>query len=450
MANKSTGEVNRSLFSYDGKPGFSKVFPIALQHVMAMFVGTVTVPMVVANACGTSQEMQQLLIQFSLIMAGLGTLIQVFPLKRGFLGARLPVIMSVGFTFVPTLTVIGAEYGLSAVFGAQIIAGIVTIIMGYGIKYIRKFFPPFVTGTIILTIGLSLYPIAIKYMAGGEGAPGYGSIINWIIALITLITVIICNMFCKGYIQLAGIVIGVVVGYIVSLFLGVVDFSGIASAGWITIPVPFRFGISFPPTAVIAIILLTVVNVMQTIGDMTGTTVGGFNREPDSSELSGGVIGSGLITILGACFGGLPISTYSQNVGIVSMTKVVNRRVIGGAAIFMLVLGLVPKFSALMSTMPKAVVGGATIVVFGMITMTGIRLLKEDLSQRNATIAGLALALGMGLSMAPAAISGFPESTHVFLTEPIMVSGLFAFILNLVIPQKTEEDEENERKELDK
>ena len=450
MDTKTAKNENKSLFSYEGKPGPAKILPISLQHVMAMFVGTVTVPMVVANAAGATTEEEQLLIQFALLMAGLATLMQIFPFKAGVTGSRLPIIMSVGFTFVPTLTVIGAQYGLSAVFGAQIIAGIVTIILGYGIKHIRKFFPPFVTGTIILTIGLSLYPIAVKYMAGGEGTPGYGSMQNWAIAGITLLTVIFCNMFCKGYVKLAGIVIGVVVGYIVSLFLGVVDFSGIGDAAWFTVPVPFRFGVSFPPTAVIAIILLTVVNVMQTVGDLTGTTVGGLDREPTSEELSGGIVGSGIITTIGACFGGLPVSTYSQNVGIVSMTKVVNRRVIGSAAAFMLVLGLVPKFSAVMSTLPKAVVGGATVVVFGMITMTGIRLLKEDLSQRNATIAGLALALGMGLKMVPAAVSGFPEGMHVFLTEPIMVSGLFAFLMNLIIPKKTDADEEEERRALDK
>lgn len=429
--------VDRSLFSYDEKTSIAKAIPISLQHVMAMFVGTVTVPMVVANACGVTDAEKQMLIQFALLMAGIGTLIQLYPLKM--FGARVPIVFSVGFTFVPTLTAIGAQYGLSGVFGAQIVAGVVTLIMGFGIKYIRKFFPPFVTGTIILSIGLSLYPIAIKYMAGGEGSEGYGSLQNWAVAGITLVTVIICNMCCKGYVQLAGIVIGVVVGYVVSLFLGMIDFGGIANAGWITIPIPFQFGISFSPTAVIAIVLLTVVNVMQTVGDITGTTVGGFDREPKSEELSGGILGSGVVTLIGACFGGLPVSTYSQNVGIVSMTKVVNRVVIGSAAGLMLILGLVPKFSALMSTMPKAVIGGATIIVFGMITITGIRLMKEDLSFRNGTIAGLALALGLGASMAPEAVSGFPEGMHMFLTEPILVAGLAALVLNLVVPNDSED-----------
>ena len=216
MAKQSV--MNKELFSFDGKPTITESIPIALQHVMAMFVGTVTVPMVVANACGATDEERQILIQLALLMAGLATLMQLFPIKG--LGSRVPIIFSVGFTFVPTLTVIGAKYGLSGVFGAQIIAGVVTIIMGFAIKYIRKYFPPMVTGTIILSIGLSLYPIAINYMAGGEGSVGYGSLQNWIIAGITLATVIFCNMFCKGYISLAGIVIGVLVGYVVSMFMG--------------------------------------------------------------------------------------------------------------------------------------------------------------------------------------------------------------------------------------
>lgn len=437
MAKQSV--MNKELFSFDGKPTITESIPIALQHVMAMFVGTVTVPMVVANACGATDEERQVLIQLALLMAGLATLMQLFPIKG--LGSRVPIIFSVGFTFVPTLTVIGAKYGLSGVFGAQIIAGVVTIIMGFAIKYIRKYFPPMVTGTIILSIGLSLYPIAINYMAGGQGSANFGALENWIVAGVTLITVIICNMMCKGYISLAGIVIGVLVGYVVSMFMGQVDFGVVASADWITIPVPFRFGISFSPTAVIAIILLTIVNVMQTVGDITGTTIGGFDREPTSKELSGGVLGSGIITLIGACFGALPVSTYSQNVGLVSMTRVVSKRVIGTAAAIMLIMGISPKFSALTSTMPKAVIGGATIIVFGIITITGVRLLKEDLSFRNGTIAGLALALGLGLKMVPGAVAGFPEATHTFLTEPVLVCGLTAFILNLIVPKDEESSE---------
>lgn len=433
-------ESSKSLFEYDSQPTIAKVLPISLQHIMAMFVGTVTVPIIVAGASGASDEQKRLLVQFALIMAGIGTLIQLFPIKK--VGSKLPIIFSVGFTFVPTLTVIGSQYGLPGIFGAQIIAGVVTVILGLGIKRIRKYFPPVVTGTIILAIGLSLYPIAIKYMAGGVASSTYGELKNWSIAGITLITVIFFSLFMKGYLKLAGILIGVAVGYIVSLFMGMIDFSGMASAGWVTIPIPFQFGIEFHPSAIIAIVLITVVNVMQTVGDISGTTVGGFNREPSTEELSGGVIASGLATLLGSVFGGLPISSYSQNVGIVAMTKVVSRRVVAGAAFLMLALGIFPKFSAFMTTMPSSVIGGATIMVFGMITLTGIKLLKDNLTARNTTIVGLAIALGMGASAVPDALSGFPDVILPYISEPIVVCGVVAFVLNLLVPEKTVQQEE--------
>lgn len=440
-------EKSKSLFQFDSNPPLAKAIPISLQHIMAMFVGTVTVPIIVAGAAGGTDEQKVLLVQFALLMAGISTLIQLFPIGK--VGSRLPTVFSVGFTFVPTLTVIGAQYGLAGIFGAQIVAGIVTIILGLGIRKIRKFFPPVVTGTIILSIGLSLYPIAINYMAGGTASESYGSMDNWLIAGITLVTVIFFSLFMKGYLKLAGILIGVAVGYIVSLVMGRIDFAGIAAAGWITVPIPFQFGVEFHPSAIVAVLLITVVNVMQTVGDLSGTTVGGFDREPTSEELSGGTLASGVVTLIGAIFGGLPVSSYSQNVGIVAMTKVTSKKVLGGAAVLMLALGLFPKFSAFMTTMPPSVIGGATIMVFGMITLTGIKLLKDSLTARNTTIVGLAIALGMGASAVPEALSGFPASITPYLTEPIVVCGVSVFLLNLLVPEKSVEQETAEREAMD-
>lgn len=437
----------QSLFDFNDRPKIKKIIPISLQHIMAMFIGTITVPIVVAGACGGTEEQKKLLIQFALISAGIGTLIQVFPFKK--IGSKLPVIYSVGFTFVPTLIIIGSEYGLAGIFGAQIFSGLLTILLGMSIRYIRKFFPPVVTGTIILSIGLSLYPIAIKYMAGGVSSSSYGDIKNWTVAFITLTTVIYFSMFSKSYFKLAGILMGVIVGYIASLFLIGIDFSGISKASWMLVPRPFIFGIKIHLSAILSIALITVVNVMQSVGDISGTTVGGFGREATAEEISGGILGSGIVTLIGAIFGGLPISSYSQNVGIVAMTKVINKWVIATAAILMLFLGIFPKFSAFMSTIPASVIGGATIVVFGMITLTGIKLLKDDLTARNTTIVGLALALGMGLSAVPDALSGFPSVITTYIREPIVVSGMVAFMLNLIAPNKTITDEEKERKDLD-
>lgn len=449
MSKIAASPKSQSLFEFDSTPSFAKALPISLQHIMAMFVGTVTVPIILAGACGASDDEKRLLIQFALLMAGISTLIQLFPIGK--VGSKLPIIFSVGFTFVPTLTVIGGAYGLAGVFGAQLIGAIVTIVLGFGIKKIKRFFPPVVTGTIILSIGLSLYPIAINYMAGGVGSPTYGSLQNWLIAGITLLTVVFFSLFVTGYLKLASILIGVVVGYICAILLGVVDFSAIGTAGWIAIPIPLQFGMSFQLSSILSMVLISIVNVMQSVGDLSGTAVGGMNREPTSEELSGGVIGSGVSTLIGSLFGGIAISSYSQNVGIVSMTKVTSRRVIAIAAGLMLACGFVPKFSAIMTTMPSSVIGGATIIVFGMITLTGIKLIiKEELTSRNTTIVGLSIALGMGVTMAPAALSGFPQGLIPFIGEPIVVAGLTAFFLNLLAPNKTTEQEEAERKAMDK
>jgi len=445
---ESKSELSTSLFTFDSKPPLGKVAPISLQHIMAMFLGTVTVPMIIANASGAGHEEKQLMIQFALLMAAAATLIQVFPIWKA--GSRLPIVFSCGFTFVPTLAAIGAQYGLAAVFGAQLIGGLLTIILGLFIPRLRHYFPPVVTGTIILAIGLSLYPIAINYMAGGLGSPTFGNLQNWAVAGITLGAVLYVNFFVKGYLRLASMLVGMGIGYVVALVLGMVSFADIGPADWLAVPVPLKFGLSFEISAIISMALITVVNVMQAVGDMSGAAVGGLDREPEGTELSHGVIGLGLVTTLGALFGAPAASSYSQNVGIVSMTKIVSRRVFGFAAILMLFFGLFPKFSALLSTLPPAVLGGGTVVVFGMITLTGIKLIiKEELTARNCTIVGLSIALGIGAAMAPDALKGFPPSMIPILKEPIVVSGFTAFFLNLICPQKTAEEEAEERLALE-
>ena len=445
---ETKAELSTSLFTFESKPPLAKVAPISMQHVIAMFLGTVTVPMIVANAAGATEVQKQLMIQYTMIMAAISTFIQLFPIWK--FGSRLPIIFSAGFTFVPTMTVIGANYGLSGIFGAQLVGGVLTIIFGLGIRRIRKYFPSVVTGTIILSIGLSLYPIAINYIAGGMGSPEYGNLKNWLVGGITLGTVLYFSLFVKSYLRLASMIFGVVVGYIAAIALGMVDFSNIGSAGWLAVPVPMQFGISFHAPAIIAMTLITVVNVMQAVGDLSGTTVGGMDREPTGEELSHGVVGLGAVTILGSIFGTPAASSYSQNVGIVSMTKVTSRRVFAFAGILMLLFGIFPKFSALLCTLPPAVIGGATIVVFGMITITGIRLIiKEELTARNCTIVGLSIALGVGVSMAPDAVRLFPESILPIIQEPIVVAGFSAFILNLVAPHSTAEEEATQREAME-
>ncbi|MCR1954228.1 purine permease [Clostridioides mangenotii] len=442
-------ERNDSIFDINGRPPILKCLPLSLQHILAMIVGTVTVPIVVGGALGATTDEITLLVQYALIIAGISTLIQLYPI--GNVGAELPIIFGVGFTYVPTILSAGKGYSLASIFGAQLIGGFTAIVIGLSIKRIRKFFPNIVAGTVVFTIGLSLYPIAINYMAGGAGSPNYASLQNWGLAAFTLLVVVGFSQFAKGYVKLAAVFLGIVFGYIMALFMGVIDFSPLTKAGWFAIPIPLAFGLSFDLSVIISMIIISIVNAVQTIGDLSATTMGGMDRSITDKELSNGVVGSGVVTMFGAIFGALPPSSYSQNVGMVSMNKVISRYVLGIAAIFMLLSGFIPKFGALMTTIPRSVLGGATVSIFSMITMTGIKLIiSEELSSRNITIVGLAVALGMGITSVPEAQVHFPSFAKLLLGDsPIVISTIVAFVLNIAIPNKSLEEEAKERKAME-
>ena len=438
---KQSSKEYASIFQLDGIPKFSQALPLALQHVVAMIVGCVTPAIIVSNVANLSTADRVILIQAALVVSALSTLLQLFPIgkKNGFhLGAALPVIMGISFAYVPSMQSIAADYGVPAILGAQIVGGVVAFIVGAFVMQIRKFFPPLITGTVVFTIGLSLYPTAINYMAGGTSSPTYGSWQNWTIAFITLVVVTVLNHFGKGIFKLASILIGIIVGYVVSLFFGMVDFASIGSAAAFQVPQPLHFGIMFEPSSCIAIAILFAINSIQAIGDFTATTSGSIDREPTDKELQGGIMGYGVTNILGALLGGLPTATYSQNVGIVTTTKVVNRCVLGLTAVILLAAGLIPKFSALLTTIPQCVLGGATVSVFASIAMTGMKLvMSEEMTYRNSSIVGLAAALGMGISQATAALSTFPSwVVTIFGRSPVVVATIVAVLLNIILPRE--------------
>ena len=438
---KQSSKEYASIFQLDGIPKFSQALPLALQHVVAMIVGCVTPAIIVSNVANLSTADRVILIQAALVVSALSTLLQLFPIgkKNGFrLGAALPVIMGISFAYVPSMQSIAADYGVPAILGAQIVGGVVAFIVGAFVMQIRKFFPPLITGTVVFTIGLSLYPTAINYMAGGTSSPTYGSWQNWAIAFLTLAVVTILNHFGKGIFKLASILIGIIVGYVVSLFFGMVDFASIGSAAAFQVPQPLHFGIMFEPSSCIAIAILFAINSIQAIGDFTATTSGSIDREPTDKELQGGIMGYGVTNILGALLGGLPTATYSQNVGIVTTTKVVNRCVLGLTAVILLAAGLIPKFSALLTTIPQCVLGGATVSVFASIAMTGMKLvMSEEMTYRNSSIVGLAAALGMGISQATAALSTFPSwVVTIFGRSPVVVATIVAVLLNIILPRE--------------
>ncbi|WP_308754811.1 solute carrier family 23 protein [uncultured Anaerotruncus sp.] len=425
-----------SVFEMSGVPPMKQVVPLGLQHVVAAIVGVITPAILVSNAVGLEVADKTLLIQVSLLITAVATLVQVFGLWR--IGAKLPVVMGVSFAYVPTLLALANGYrDIGVILGAQIVGGCVAILFGVFVKQLRVFFPPMVTGTVIFTIGLSLYPTAVKYMAGGAGAADFGSWQNWLVAAITLAVVIFCNNFTRGVTKLASILMGIVVGYLVALCFGMVDFSSVGAAGIVAVPVPFKFGIKFVPAACVSMAVMYVVNSVQTIGDLTSTTLGGLDREPTDRELSGGIVCQGAASVVGALFGGLPTASYSQNVGIVTVNRVVNRVVFGFAAVVLLIAGFVPKFSALLTTIPQCVIGGATISVFATITMTGIRMISSaGLTPRNVSIVGIAVALGVGVTQVSGSLAGFPEWVGtVFGGSSVVISTLIAILLNLILPR---------------
>ena len=452
---KQCNYSREALFQLNGIPPLGMSISLALQHLVAMIVGCVTPAIIIANALGLPQSERVLLIQVSLVMSAVTTLIELFPIG-GKLGSGLPVMFGISFAYLPSMqAIVGGGGDIATIAGAMVIGGLVAAVVGVFVKKIRRFFPPIITGTVVFTIGLSLYPTAINYMAGGAGntyevvvlrkgltsALVHGSWQNWAVAAFTLIVVMVMSNKGKGICKLAAILLGMIAGYIVAAVFGMVDLSEVRDAAWFSLPRFMHFGIKFEFSACIALALLFAINAIQAIGDLTATTVGGLNREPTDQELQGGIVTYGLTNVLSAFFGSLPTATYSQNVGIVTTNKVVNRVVFALAGGFLLLAGLIPKFSAILTTIPQCVLGGATITVFSTIAMTGMKLIaSETISPRNTTIVGLSAALGVGISQSSSALSQFPESiTIIFGKTPVVIATIMAVLLNLILPQENKD-----------
>ena len=429
---------NAELLKFDGKPSWGAAFPQAMQHVLAMLIGNITPPMLIAGTCGLSAEEKIMLTQAAMIIGGITTLLQLFPVF-GF-GMKMPNVMGVAFAYMPILTIIGQQYGIAAIFGSQLVAGFVSIFVGMFIGKIRRFFPPIVSGTVVMSIGLSLYKTAISYIGGGSAAQAngtFGSGKFWFLAILTLIVTLACNFFGKGLVKASGMLIGIVVGYAASLLVGgVVSFADFEAASWFALPRPFYFGMEFHLDAIVMMILMYMVQAVQTIGDVSSTAIGGFGRQCTDQELGGAIKGQGICGMIGAVIGGLPTDPYSQNVGLICTTRVVARRVFTMVGVIMLLAGIFPKFSGLMATIPQPVLGGATVTVFAAITMSGIQLLNEQpLNYRNRMIVGIALAIGLGIDAAPDILQFVPQLLRNIFGSSLVVSFLIVFVLNLIIPK---------------
>ena len=405
------------LFQRDGIPPIQDLLPTSLQHVLACFAGAIAPAMMIASTCNFTPEQEQAIIQVALILTALDTLLQQFPIF-GRIGSNRPIITCVSFAFLPAFQAIGFEFGFGTLLGAELVGGVVAILFGLFFKNVRKLFPPLVTGTVIFTIGVSLYPTAIKYMAGGAGSPIFGSFQSWVVGLITFAIVFGLSNFGKGVIKLGAIFFGMIAGCLISIPLGMIDPSGIADAAWFALPQPMPFKIEFNGAACLTIAVVYIMANVQLIGDLSAATLGALDRLPEEKELSGAIMAQGTVSIVSSFFGGMPTSAFGQNVGIIVSNKVVNRWVFAFAAAIFAVAGFVPKVAGVLTMIPQPVIGGATISVFG-------------------TVFGVSVAFGLGIAQVSGCLSGagMPDwVSTIFATSAITPCAIMAIILNNVLP----------------
>lgn len=442
-----------NLFKYEADVSNKESFPLALQHVIAMIAGCIAPPIILAGAIGLSAEDSTILVQMSLIGSALTTLLMLYPIGK--IGSRLPMIYGVSFAYLSTMLALGGQYQdlgpkniIAIILGAQLIGALASIIFGYGLKYILPYFPPLVSGTVVLCIGLSLYPVAIQNMGGGGDLTmaGWGSWQYWLVAVITLIANIGFTHFGKGFSKLASVLLAMIVGYIVSFFFNMVDLSSVSTAPMFSLIKPMHFGIRFNGAAIASFVIIFIVTAIEGIGDMSSTTIGGMDRVPTDDELRGGIIGYGIANLVGTLIGTLPTATFSQNAGIVSINKVINKKVFTQAAIIILVAGLFPKLSAFLTSIPAPVIGGATLSIFAAITMNGIRMIaNQPLTLRNTSIVGVSVAIGFGFTTVvtaanAAGVSFMPNSLEVAIgASPVVLAAISAVLMNIIIPEKEED-----------
>lgn len=433
MSSPQSSEDGFAEYHVEDKPPLREAVPLGFQHVFAMFLGNVAPPLILASTLDLSSGNTTFLVQMALIVAGVATLLQAFSI--GPIGARLPIVMGTSFAFLGPILNIGTEFGIGAVFGAALVGAAVELFFGFLIKPLRPYFPPLVTSVVIMLIGLTLMPVGMDYAAGGAGADNYGAVINLALAFLVLVVTVYCNQFFDGFLRLAAVFVGIVVGYLVSIPLGLVDFSAVAEAGWITIPTPLAFGISFEPSAIFLISFIYVVVGVETLGNISAIlTVEG--RPPEERELRGGILADGFASAFAAIFNALPNTAFAQNVGLINLTGVASRYVAGIGGAILVLFGFVPKVGAVVSVMPDPVLGGGAIVMFAMIISSGVAIIKDEveLTHRNMTILAVALGLGMAVSARPEAFHHLPSQLGLLLEEGVAVGGFAALILNFVLP----------------
>lgn len=427
-----------NIYQLDGRVPLSKAIPFGLQHVLAMFVANIAPIIIVAGAAGLNEAQKAMLIQNAMFVAGIGTLVQLYPLWK--IGARLPIVMGVSFTFVTILCYVAATYGVPAMVGAALVGGLIEGTLGMFAKYWRRFVAPIVSACVVTSIGFSLLSVGAASFGGGFGSPTFGSPQNMLLGTITLVSCLLFNIFAKSFWKQLSVLFGLVVGYVTAAFMGLVNFSTVANASFISVPKILPFMPEFNISAILAVTVIFLVSATETIGDISAMTVTGLGRDVTEEEIRGGLGCDGYMSSFSALFGCLPITSFSQNVGLIAMTKVVNRFTIMTGAACMILAGLFPPIGAIFATLPDAVLGGCTIMMFGSIVVSGVQMITRcGFNQRNTTIVALSIGIGIGFTQVPDIFSILPTmAREVLQSNCVAIVFIVALVLNLVLPKNME------------
>lgn len=421
------------IYGIEDRPPLSKALPLAVQHLVAMLLGNITPPLIVAGALAISGAEKTLLLQMVLLMAGVATVVQAYPV--GPVGGRLPVIMGTSIAFVGAIITIGRDFGLPAVFGACCVAALVEVALGFSIGRLRRFFPPLVNSIVVMLIGLTLIPVGMDYAAGGKNSPDYGSLTHLGIAALVFVVTLVLHQFARGFLSYASMLMGVSAGYVVALVLGRVNYEAVAAADWFALPRPLAFGFELHWTPILIMTFVYVISTMETLGDIAGI-VAAEGRDPTDQELRGSLVADGVMSALATLMSAFPNTSYSQNVGLVNFSGVASRHVTALGGVILITMGLVPKVGALFATIPAPVIGGGGLIMFAMIFSSGAAIFHRSvhLNQRNLVILAVSLALGLACELRPEALANLPQWARSFFTAGLITGGLTALLLNAIFP----------------
>ena len=425
------------IYDVNDNPSIGKKFLFGLQHIFAAFSGIVVVPLVISGSLGFDSKMTTSLISASILAAGIATIIQARGIGR--VGSRVACIMGTDFTFVSPAISVGSTLGMPGIVGATILGSFFEIILSYFIKPLMKLFPPIVTGTVVCLIGLTLLPVSMDWAAGGSGATDYGSLINISVAMFVMIITLLLNRYGKGMLSSASILIGMISGYLICIPLEMVDLSSISQANFIAIPQIFQYGVAFNLKALIAFLPAYFVTTIETVGCLKA--IGEVSEvDMDDEKVGAGVLADGIGSIIGGAMGAFPNTSFSQNVGLIPLTKVASKYVASMAGIILVVLGLFPKVAAIINTIPSPVLGGVGIVMFGTVAASGIKTLSSvEINDRNLLIIATSIGLGLGVTFRPDFISQLPEGLQMIFASGISTGTIVALVLNIILREDKKE-----------